>query len=159
MSFVFSLPFGYSQIVEYYGLPPKDEDLRKEWEKLNLFTFTLPMPVKCSYGDGEVITQLRFHKKIMDIVVDTFDYITKSGLFELIQDCGGSYMYRNKVNSEQLSTHSFGIAIDINCSANRYGELPRQSYFLVDAFLKFGWVWGGFWKVRDGMHFQYARGY
>jgi hypothetical protein len=94
---------------------------------------------------------------------------------------GGTYAWRANVNKPTyLSTHSFGIAIDINpeqnpncpntcatgggcscvggnncesmCRSGRY-DLPQE---VIDAFKNNGFTWGGDWRsVKDYMHFHY----
>jgi hypothetical protein len=64
-----------------------------------------------------------------------------------------------------LSTHAFGVAIDIAAPWNALGKKPgynkhsfTEKSLIVQAFEAEGWVWGGRWERRpDGMHFQAAR--
>lgn len=157
---VLVLPKSYDDIVNVFGCPPENPEERIVWEDKNLFYFVLPFEVKSAWDTAISIKVLRFHKKLQDVVHNTFNFIKSEGLNVLIEDCGGAYFYRTKRNNnKQLSTHAFGIAIDINCLRNPYGAVPTQPYLVVSAFLKFGWVWGGFWKNKDGMHFQFAGGY
>jgi len=157
---VIRLPFGYDEIIQMYGFPPEDEKERWNWENENLCIVKLPFQIPYSFDKRKVVKSLRVHKKIGNIVLDTFNYIKEKGIEELVKDCAGAYVYRAKrSNPKQLSVHSWGIAIDINCLDNPFGETPKQPHLLVEAFSKFGWVWGGYWKKPDGMHFQYAKGY
>jgi hypothetical protein len=54
------------------------------------------------------------------------------------------------------STHSYGLAIDINAKDNPLGAKPILSEALVSCFLDEGFDWGGNFARRDGMHFSYA---
>lgn len=80
-----------------------------------------------------------------------------------------TYNWRNIVGSDKLSTHSFGIAIDLNTKYNEYwkwdnpvknendniiykNNLPSE---IVEIFAKFGFIWGGNWYHYDTMHFEY----
>lgn len=68
-----------------------------------------------------------------------------------------------------LSTHSFGIAIDINIKeanywqwdCNCYNENAKLAYrnkipaIIVQVFAKHGFIWGGEWYHYDTMHFEY----
>lgn len=55
-----------------------------------------------------------------------------------------------------LSTHSYALAIDINASENKLGEEPTISPELVKCFTDEGFMWGGTFSRKDGMHFQFA---
>ncbi len=67
--------------------------------------------------------------------------------------------------SRIMSHHSFGAAIDINWSVNRFyldGDQrnTKSPYCIpqavIDIFAKYGWAWGGdFACGQDTMHFQY----
>lgn len=80
-----------------------------------------------------------------------------------------TYNYRKIAGSDRLSTHSFGIAIDIkvdssdywlwnypkateNDSINYRNKIPMQ---LVEIFEKHGFIWGGRWYHYDTVHFEY----
>lgn len=64
-----------------------------------------------------------------------------------------------------LSSHTWGIAIDLNVAWNGYGNVPaahgvhgsvRQ---LVAIFESEGFAWGGYFEplsICDGMHFELA---
>ncbi len=75
----------------------------------------------------------------------------------------GTYSWRTKnipgQNSSELSTHSFGITIDINPDTNPYTtanthDIPPE---IVTIFKNNGFIWGGDWSPQhDWMHFEYA---
>lgn len=56
-----------------------------------------------------------------------------------------------------LSVHSWGCAIDVNASANGLGAIPTLSAGFVKCFTDAGFIWGGTFKRKDGMHFQLAK--
>ncbi len=87
----------------------------------------------------------------------------------------GGYCWRNSAMGK-ISEHSYGTCIDINPEENYYCYtednspitgthwLPYEDIYsitpdgaVVEAFLKYGWIWGGTWdgSVRDYMHFSY----
>lgn len=57
----------------------------------------------------------------------------------------------------QLSHHAWGIAIDLNASANAFGTKSDQDDRLVETMERWGFTWGGRWLVPDAMHFEWAR--
>jgi peptidoglycan LD-endopeptidase CwlK len=81
---------------------------------------------------------------------------------------GGTFNWRPIAGSEQLSAHSFGIAIDIDPAYSDYwrwsangsrGKLipykNRISHRVVEIFERHGFIWGGKWYHYDTMHFEY----
>jgi len=83
------------------------------------------------------------------------------------RNTGGSFNWRRIAGTDRLSTHSFGIAVDLNTELGGYwrwglrpdGSLsPWTNRFpepLVRAFERHGFIWGGKWHHYDGMHFEY----
>jgi|GEM_PF-689536 len=84
-----------------------------------------------------------------------------------------SFNYRNIANSDSVSDHAFGFAIDINPFLNPYTDkkgtpspsnasynpnLPgalSADHPLVKKFISLGWKWGGNWKgAKDYQHFS-----
>lgn len=85
-------------------------------------------------------------------------------LLKYLKDPAGTFYWRNIVDTNRLSTHSFGIAIDINSAYSDYWEwsadggtkyrnqIPME---IVKIFEKYGFIWGGKWYHYDTMHFEY----
>jgi hypothetical protein len=80
---------------------------------------------------------------------------------------GGTFEWRPIANTNRLSAHSYGIAIDIVVSKSNYWEWEKTSataplvwknqipQAIVDAFEAEGFAWGGRWYHYDTMHFEY----
>jgi peptidoglycan L-alanyl-D-glutamate endopeptidase CwlK len=79
---------------------------------------------------------------------------------------GGTFNWRPIAGSEQLSAHSFGIAIDIDPAYSDYwrwhsvgdSAVPyhnRIPHRIVEIFERHGFIWGGKWYHYDTMHFEY----
>lgn len=77
----------------------------------------------------------------------------------------GTYSFRKIANSNNLSLHSFGIAIDLDIKNSDYwlwndskkkinykNKIPIE---IVEIFEKYGFIWGGRWYHYDTMHFEY----
>jgi len=81
-------------------------------------------------------------------------------------ELGGTFNWRPIANTNRLSAHSYGIAIDIVVAKSDYWEWEKKSdgsftwknqipQAIVDAFESEGFVWGGRWHHFDTMHFEY----
>ena len=77
----------------------------------------------------------------------------------------GTFNYRLIGSTSRLSSHAFGIGIDLNSHKNDYwrwntrdaGQKRLDSYpqEIVRIFEKHGFVWGGKWGNFDIMHYEY----
>jgi len=71
----------------------------------------------------------------------------------------GGYHWRNKRGKSSLSQHSYGNAIDINWDENRAfwgGQDAISKIANIDEIAaRHGLVWGGSWKNKDTMQFEY----
>jgi hypothetical protein len=116
---------------------------------------------------GAPVKQIRVHRKCRDSLGRVL-----SSLWELagrdpktveqwgINRYDGCYNFRNVRGGNRLSMHAYACAIDLDAARNGLGNAnPRFKDFpwVIDAFEKEGWVWGGSWSRPDGMHFQAAR--
>jgi hypothetical protein len=77
-------------------------------------------------------------------------------------ELGGTFEWRPIVNTNRLSAHSYGIAIDIVVAKSNYWEWDKPMAWknqipqaIVDAFEAEGFAWGGRWYHYDTMHFEY----
>jgi peptidoglycan LD-endopeptidase CwlK len=81
---------------------------------------------------------------------------------------GGTFNWRPIAGSDQLSAHSFGIAIDIDPAYSNYwrwagsgragASIPYRNQIphrIVEIFERHGFIWGGKWYHYDTMHFEY----
>lgn len=87
-------------------------------------------------------------------------------LLAYLQNIGGTYKWRKISQTNRLSAHSFGIAIDINVAKSHYWlwDLKQKTFRnnlqdipleIIQAFEKEGFIWGGRWWHYDTMHFEY----
>jgi hypothetical protein len=87
--------------------------------------------------------------------------VKEQGLGDLLQTFDGCYNVRMVRGSNTLfSAHSYGLAFDLNASANPLGMTQHGFYDhldLVKCFTDQGFHWGGNWSGRkDPMHFSFA---
>ena len=86
-------------------------------------------------------------------------------LEKYVHTLAGTFNWRNIAGTERLSSHSFGIAIDLDTRFSNYwrwqkagtpwawkNSMPQS---IVDAFEAEGFIWGGRWYHFDTMHFEY----
>lgn len=85
-------------------------------------------------------------------------------LGKFLKNIGGTFKWRNIAGTNQLSAHSYAIAIDINVEYSSYWRwnknyknlIPKE---IVDVFEKHKFIWGGRWVHFDTMHFEYRPEY
>jgi len=98
------------------------------------------------------------HRLVAPKFVDAFKNVVDRGLEEQIKTYGGCFNPRMIRGGKTWSTHSWGIAIDINTAWNRLGQKNfEMKEELAKCFEDAGFIWGGRWTgYPDAMHFQYA---
>lgn len=160
------IPNGLDEMEEYYGNPDIDENfiLDKKFIETELGIFMFPFPMKLSWRPEVTVRRFMAHKKVGAVIYDAlFDFKEAVGLEKIFKNrwnyYGGCFNFRLKRNQDGLSTHSWGIAIDLNPHLAPYGKRSHQPDILIEVFKDRGFEWGGDWKHRDGMHFQACRGY
>lgn len=144
--------------------------------------------------DGEMIVNKKIAKKTLKVFYQLYRIEYPIQRMKLIDEYGAddeasmadnntsAFNYRKVANSNKLSNHSLGLAIDINPRVNpyitSYGIAPANSkvYRVRDAskcrgkyrdymihrgdkvyqiFKKYGFSWGGDWKhSKDYQHFE-----
>ena len=83
-------------------------------------------------------------------------------LLRYINNPAGGFVWRNIAGTSRLSTHSYGIAMDINIKQANYWKWDKKNNYenkipqdIIDVFEKHGFIWGGKWYHYDTMHFEY----
>jgi hypothetical protein len=162
-------PDGLGEIIATFGdinsyiARSKDNHLRLDpaFEREYIVSADLPYPLLAAWDHKKRISTIRCHALLAERFGAIFDEIFRLNLSDRARYFGGCYNFRNKRNGSGISTHSWGIAIDINPLTNRTGKAGDMDAEIVKIFARFGFIWGGTWrgKGRDPMHFQYCRGY
>jgi len=107
-----------------------------------------------------VVGRQMFHAKLVPVLERVLDEIRKRGLDREFRQFG-TWCPRHQYHDsgKGLSTHSWGIACDVNQATNLPGTRGDLDPGIVEVFELFGFEWGGRWASRDPMHFQYAKRY
>ena len=159
MMALINVPNGLQEIEALFGrLPEPDASRRSEWRSDNLRSVKIPWQGGIPYGVDRSFS-LQVHYKLVPVFKGLLRDLYTSGYYTLIKDHGGTYNHREKRSCEEMSTHSWGIAWDINVSDNKYGQIPAMPALLVKMFEKHGFVWLGWKHPYDGMHIQFCSGY
>jgi hypothetical protein len=136
--------------------------VRPEWEKQFISgRVDLPAPVTISWEPQKTTQRIGCHVLMVDVFTSVFNEIHRRGLWAELRSYGGCFNWRNARGLSKLSTHCWGISVDLDCIGNRngLGVEPTIDQRIVAIFRDHGFVWGGDWTRKDGMHFQFVSGY
>jgi len=158
-------PHGLEEILATFGDIYKymhpDGSLDARWLR-EFFTLTpLPFPMALSWDKTRSVTQMTCHRSMAGVFADVFTRIQERGLESEIEAFGGCFAFRPQRTGTKLSTHCWGIAIDLNPQTNQQGTAGDMDAGLIEIFRNTGFEWGGDWegRTRDPMHFQFCTGY
>ncbi|MGA9040613.1 MAG: M15 family metallopeptidase [Terriglobales bacterium] len=158
-------PNGLEQITATFGDIQKyvllDGTLDPRWQTEFLALVELPIPLVLSFDHSKTITHFSCHTLLCGIFADVFAKIASDGLRGKISSFGGCFAFRPQRTGDKLSTHCWGIAVDLNPESNQQGSVGDMDAGVVDVFRSSGFEWGGDWRGarKDGMHFQFCTGY
>ena len=116
-----------------------------------------------SWVDANIRTQpvpilgsVTCHRVVFPQLMAALGEIESRGLAGEINpgEYAGCYYPRYIANTQQLSLHSFGIALDLNVPGNQRGTVGEMNRDVVDIFKSWGFAWGGDWGYTDPMHFE-----
>jgi len=152
-----------SELRRKFGTPDYGGTFKKNMIQVNL-PYTMWM-------DDIKITKTWMNKICADSLVRVLTYVWDENgrdydkiKAQQLHIFSGSWNIRNMRGGAALSTHAYGLAIDIAAPYNALGRKPGYNKYsftekslIVQAFREEGWVWGGEWTRGDGMHFQAAR--
>jgi len=156
-------PHGLSAILSTYGNPFAYVDDKAAWESQVLVTRPLRYRLPYAYRADVEIGQIRAHRLIVDVLVELLAKAVETGVPRDRLSYGGCYCWRPIRGGRTLSTHTWGMAVDLDPLRNPLGEPHRPDTGLplavVELFTAAGWTWGGAWSRPDAQHFQAAGGY
>lgn len=146
------VPHGLAEIQEVFGDPASDK-----FRERNLVGFVLPYTL---YFEGKPVRTATCHKYAVDHFIAALEAIATEKLTHLVQNYSGIYCYRPARGKKRLSTHAWGIAIDLEAESYPLGSNARFPDEVVTCFTRFGFTYGGDFTTRkDPMHFQLCSGY
>jgi hypothetical protein len=160
-----AVPNGLEQILETFGDIYKyvrpDGSLDPRWQVDFLAPVALPFPLVLSWDHSTSISRFLCHKLLTGRFKDIFDRVQAGRLQPKIESYGGCFAFRPKRTNTKLSTHIWGIAIDLNPETNAQGTAGDMDAGVIEIFRGAGFKWGGDWErqTRDPMHFQFCTGY
>lgn len=135
----------------------------------DLVKMSLPYPMVLDWNPTETIKQVTVHRLVSEslesVLMEVRNAYGDAVFHNGLNRYGGTFNMRPMTgNSQKMSMHSWGIAIDIWPSQNKYewtkqqAELARPDYEpLWACFEREGWVSLGRQRDRDWMHVQAAR--
>jgi len=158
-------PHGLEKIVATFGdiydyvLPGGSLDPR--WQGDYLASVELPFPLPLSWDLSRSVTRMICHKRMVEIFASVVGQVQARGLQSKVSSFGGCFAFRQQRTGAKLSTHSWGIAIDLNPETNAQGSHGSMDGEVIEIFRSAGFEWGGDWsgKLQDPMHFQFCSGY
>jgi LysM repeat protein len=158
-------PHGFNAVIAEYGdiyaYLRDDGSLDPRWETEQLARAPLPFPIALSWDPTTNVRSICCHRKLAKKFQEVFAEIERRGLSGKVRTYGGCFNVRAKRSGSKLSTHAWGIAVDLNPETNMMGREGDMPAGIVAAFKRSGFLWGGDWKGagKDPMHFQYCSGY
>jgi hypothetical protein len=154
----FEPPHGLVAVKQCYGdiTVSNGQITTKGWESANMVTVTdMPglAPGRRFYVNKKVEPLLRAALTACLALGNGYQILTL-----------GCFAPRPKRVNGDLSTHSWGVAIDINAATNPLASAPGFiQRDIPDAWIaqfeRHGWRWGGRFPRADAMHLQFLDGY
>jgi D-alanyl-D-alanine carboxypeptidase len=157
-------PHNLTGIVEAFGdvrsYIKSDGTLRPAWEASILAVVELPRPLPLAWDRDTKVTRIRCHKRLVAEFAQAFRNVDAADLWSELKDYGGCFNFRTQRGSgSKISTHAWGIAIDLSVNENPLGAASKLHVGVIQAFEAAGFFWGGRFGRPDAQHFQFAEGY
>ncbi len=164
------VPKGIDDIRAYYGDPEAEDRFApsEKWKEANLVWVRAPYKLVLPWRVEKPCEWIYVHRLVAEAMEDALLEIAEFDGIEYLTEnefdrYGGSFHFRKMAGYNALSTHAFGVAIDLNPDLACWGCSPElQPDFIVEAFKTRGFDWGGDWPPKfksDPMHFQACTGY
>lgn len=162
-----NIPKAREEWYEIYGNPltPDGDGVNEEWVEENLQWYETPFVLYIPWR-YQAINWIRMHKHIGPAVIDAFqEMLDRKGEDYIIHNehhfWYGCWNVRAQKWSDEVSTHAFAAAVDINAHLAPFNAESNQPAYVIEAFVSRGFTWGGntaLFEYIDGCHFQAGRG-
>jgi len=158
-------PRGLTEILAAFGdiyeYIRSDGSLGPRWQTDHLASVSLPFPLRLSWDHSQSVSRMMCHKRLVLTFSAIFDQLQERGLQSRVSSLGGCFAFRPQRTGMKLSSHCWGIAIDLNPETNPQGSSGNMDSGVIEIFRGAGFEWGGDWpqRARDPMHFQFCSGY
>src|ERR1700680_1814868 len=110
-------PHGPGEIVvtfgDIYDYIRPGGSLDPRWQTDYLASVELPFPLPLSWDHSKSVSRMTCHKRMVEIFASVFGLVQARGLQSRISTFGGCFAFRQQRTGAKLSTHSWGIAIDL----------------------------------------------
>ena len=152
-------------LMKFYGDPRgSNGQVSKKWFSENMVKWTPPYTIYYSDGKRTPLKTIFLHKKVISVYTAAFTEVKNTFEPKEINDLrlnisGGAFNYRVIRGGNRLSTHAFGIAIDMDPARNPYPKKWKEGMInreFCDILMKHGIWWRGHNGDVDAMHFQCA---
>lgn len=141
-----------AQLIAKFGDPYNG---RLAFERTWMVVWSVPEDIR------EAIPCLRpkiyLNRLILIPLQTTLRKLIALGLADEIKTWDGCFNIRTKRGSSGISTHAWGIAVDINAKQNPFRGKVTWSAEFLKVWRDIGWICGADWSPasKDGMHFQW----
>ena len=163
-------PTGLAALCATFGNPGNFLEDKARWEALTLTRVPLVTPLRYAYphpvtGAPQMVSTVWAHHLIARRLVDTLQACLDAGVPHDRLVYGGCYTWRAQRGGTKLSTHAWGIAVDLDPVHNPLGaEWKDDGVMLhpgiIHTWQQMGWFWGGaFHRRLDPQHMQWVTGY
>lgn len=157
----------FQDVVSRYGTPydsvtnKPSETHKNEWEQkwMTLWKgskFTEATGV--AWPSDAPFKRIYCNRELIPCLNNTFLTLIEKDLFKELKTFDGCWNVRPiRGTTDRWSTHSFGVAIDINAKENPLGGPIKFSEEFLQVWRDTGWKCGADFKRLDGMHFQWPQ--
>lgn len=102
---------------------------------------------------GHLTDKIYCNKEFAPNLIAALGNLQSRGVLAELKTFDGCFNIRDRRGEPGLlSAHAYGIALDVNASENKLGDLPKLSVQFVQCWKDAGFRWGGDFKRVDGMH-------
>ena len=151
-------PKDRADCIHRYGSVSIDADMGLVWRDAVKWVkpWKVPESVSLILSDGRPVYRIFCKSDIHAPLTEVFDELIWTGHIKEIRSFDGCFNVRWVRGMPGIeSFHSWAIALDFNAGQNPLGASSQWSAGFVDIWKAAGWAWGGDFKRKDPMHFEW----